>query len=62
MIQERIIEAKAKATTIIIETARIEGALLAIRDLAGFEGARAAANAALRRVCRASNDNDGWIG
>jgi len=50
-----------KADVILIETARIEGSLRAIRDVAGMQGATAAAQAALARVCRAHmNDNDGW--
>lgn len=52
----------AKADVILIETARIEGSLRAIRDVAGMAGAQAAAQAALKRVCRAHmNDNDGWV-
>jgi len=52
----------AEADVIRIETARIEGSLRAIRDVAGMAGAHAAAQAALARVCRAHmNDNDGWV-
>ena len=54
--------AMLKADVIRLETARIEGALRAIRDVAGMHGATAAAQAALKRVCRAHmNDNDGWV-
>lgn len=53
--------AMLKADVILTETARIEGSLRAIRDVGGMEAAQAAANAALKRVCRAHmNDNDGW--
>lgn len=51
------------ADLIRIETGKIEGSLRAIRDVAGMDGAHAAALAALRRVGRAymgAND-DGWI-
>ena len=51
-----------KADVIRTETCRIEGSLRAIRDVAGMQGAQAAAQAALKRVCRAyMNDNDGWV-
>lgn len=51
-----------KADLIRIETGKIEGSLRAIRDVAGMDGAQAAATAALKRVCRAyMNDNDGWV-
>lgn len=54
--------AAQKADLIRIETAKIEGSLRAIRDVAGMPGAHAAASAALQRVCRAHmNDNDGWV-
>lgn len=54
--------AMLKADVIVTETARIEGSLRAIRDVAGMQGAQAAAQAALARVCRAHmNDNDGWV-
>jgi len=54
--------AMLKADVVVTETARIEGCLRAIRDVAGMQGAQAAAQAALKRVCRAHmNDNDGWI-
>lgn len=49
------------STTVRIETTKIEGSLLTIRDLIGMQGAQTAAQTALQRVCRASNDNDGWI-
>lgn len=51
-----------KADVIVTETIKIEGSLRAIRDVAGMQGATAAAQAALKRVCRAHmNDNDGWV-
>jgi|GEM_PF-3839659 len=55
--------ARAKADTIQIETARIEGSLRVIHDLAGFSACNAAASSALKRVCRSrtANDNEGWI-
>lgn len=54
--------ATIKADVIVTETCRIEGSLRAIRDIAGMQGAQAAAQAALARVCRAHmNDNDGWV-
>ncbi|SFS42578.1 hypothetical protein [Brevundimonas viscosa] len=54
--------AAQKADLIRIETAKIEGSLRAIRDVAGMNGAQAAAQAALQRVSRAHmNDNDGWV-
>lgn len=54
--------AALKADLIRTETVRIEGSLRAIRDVAGMQGAQTAAQAALRRVCRAyMNDNDGWV-
>lgn len=61
---EDIRVARAKADTIRIETGRIEGSLRVIADLAGFDGAHAAASTAMKRVCRSrtANDNDGWIG
>jgi hypothetical protein len=50
------------ADVLRIETSRIEGSLRTIRDLAGMDGAQAAAHAALKRVCRAfMNDDDGWV-
>lgn len=54
--------ARQRADLIRIETAKIEGCLRAIRDVAGMKGAQAASQAALQRVCRAHmNDNDGWV-
>lgn len=57
--------AAQKADTIRIETAKIEGSLRVIRDLAGFEVCVSASQAALQRVCRSEsvNDNDsaGWV-
>ena len=61
-IAQDIRTAMFKADVIRVETARIEGSLRAIRDVAGMSGAHAAAQAALARVCRAHmNDNDGWV-
>ena len=58
---QEIRTAMLKADVVLTETARIEGSLRAIRDVAGMQGAQAAAQAALARVCRAHmNDNDGW--
>lgn len=54
--------AMLRADVVRLETARIEGSLRAIRDVGGMEAANAAAQAALKRVCRAHmNDNDGWV-
>ena len=53
--------AALKADLILTETVRIEGALRAIHDVGGIQAAETAANAALRRVVRASNDNSEWI-
>lgn len=54
--------ARQKADTILIETAKIEGSLRAIHDVAGMHGVNAAVTAAKQRVCRAyMNDNDGWV-
>lgn len=52
--------ASVKASTVRIETVKIEGSLKAIRDLAGVQGAVSAANTALKRVCREAPDKD-WI-
>jgi hypothetical protein len=49
------------AATVMIETARIEGSLRVIMDVAGFNGAKAATDAALRRVTRAGSLGQGWI-
>ena len=53
--------AKHIADTIRIEAVKIEGSLSVIKSLGGFSAAKLAAEAALKRVCRASNDNDGWV-
>lgn len=54
--------AARKADVILIETARMEGSMRAIRDVAGMQGVEAATQAAKARVCRAHmNDNDGWV-
>jgi hypothetical protein len=59
---EAISDAVQRGDTVRIETAKIEGSLRVIRDLAGPQGAVTAANVALKRVVRAHmNDNDGWI-
>ena len=49
------------AATVVIETARIEGRLRVIMDVAGFNGAKAATEAALRRVTRSGSLGQGWI-
>lgn len=49
------------AATVVIETARIEGSLRVIMDVAGFNGAKAATEAALRRVTRSGSLGQGWI-
>lgn len=53
--------AKHIADTVLIETGKIEGCLRVINDVGGFTAAKLAAEAALKRVCRASNDNSGWV-
>lgn len=57
--------AAQKADTIRIESAKIEGSLRVIRDLAGFQACVSVSQAALQRVCRTEsvNDNDsgGWV-
>lgn len=54
--------AMLKADVIRTETARLEGSMRAIRDVAGMQGVEAATQAAKARVCRAHmNDNDGWV-
>ena len=53
--------AKIIADTVRIETARIEGSLRVIMDVAGFNGAKAATDAALRRVTSAGSVGQGWI-
>jgi hypothetical protein len=53
--------ARAIADTVLIETGKIEGSLRVINDVGGFAAAKLAAEAALKRVCRASNDNNGWV-
>jgi hypothetical protein len=59
---EAIREAVQRGDTVRIETAKIEGSLRVIRDLAGPQGAVTAASVALKRVIRAHmNDNDGWV-
>lgn len=58
---EAIRQAAQRGDTVRIETAKIEGSLRVIRDLAGTQGAVTAANVALQRVIRADNDNDGWV-
>lgn len=54
---------RQRADTLRIEQARIEGAMLVIRDLAGVGGVISATNACLQRVTRSANDNTkgGWI-
>lgn len=49
------------AATVVIETARIEGSLRVIMDVAGFNGAKAATEAALRRVTQSGSLGQGWI-
>jgi len=61
MTEQQITHARQKADVIVTETVKIEGCLRAIKDVAGFQGAETAARVALQRVCRASNDNDGWV-
>lgn len=52
---------RVKSDLIMTETVRIEGCLRAIKDVGGMQAAETAAKTALQRVCRASNDNDGWV-
>lgn len=63
MSPEQITHARQKADTIVTMTARIEGCLLSIRDVAGFAACKLAAEAAIQRVARSGhdNDNDGYI-
>jgi hypothetical protein len=53
---------RQRADTLRIEQARMEGAMLAIRDLAGVRGVMTATNACLQRVVRASPQKDGYVG
>ena len=54
--------AKQIADTIRIEAGKVEGSLRVINDVGGFTVTKLVAEAALKRVCRASNDNEGWVG
>ena len=59
---DRVQRAKNIADTVRIETARIEGSLRVIMDVAGFNGAKAATDAALRRVTTSGSLGQGWVG